>query len=82
MVERSTGDVVGIVWTGKLPKSKHVQSSEALIALFQNPTEEIWEELAYAVPAPKVAAVLKRNLMSRALDEESKSVINSVISDL
>lgn len=82
MVERSTGDVVGIVWTGKLPKSKHVQSSEALIALLENPSEEIWEELAYAVPAPKVASVLKRNLQNRGLDVEAKSVISSIISDL
>jgi hypothetical protein len=82
MVERSTGDVVGIVWTGKLPKSSYVQSSSALIALLQNPTEEIWEELAYAVPAPKIRSVLKRNLLSRSLDAEAKTVINSIISDL
>jgi len=82
MVERSTGDVVGIVWTGKLPKSTYVQSTEALIDLLQNPGEAIWEELNYAVPAPKVRSVLKRNLQSRALDEDTKSVINSLISDL
>ncbi len=82
MVERSTGDVIGIVWTGKLPKSTYVQSSSALIALLQNPTEAIWEELNYAVPAPKIRSVLKRNLQSRSLDMKAKSVITSLISDL
>lgn len=81
MVERSTGDVVGIVWTGKLPKSKEVQSSEALIQLFENPTEAIWEELAYAVPAPKIAQVLKMVLGDKHLSPETRTAIEAILSD-
>ncbi len=81
MVERSTGDVVGIVWTGKLPKSKEVQTSEALIHLLENPTEAIWEELAYAVPSPKIAEVLKMVLGDKHLAPETRTAIEAVLSD-
>ncbi len=81
MVERSSGDVVGIVWTGKLPKSKMVQTSEALIELLNNPTEAIWEELAYAVPSPKILEALKRILGDRNLHPVTKETITSLIND-
>ncbi len=82
MVERSTGDVVGIVWTGKLPKSKFVQSSAELIHLLNNPSEAIWEELAYAVPAPKIADSLRKILGDRNLHPVTKETISALINDL
>lgn len=82
MVERNTGDVVGIVWTGKLPKSKFVQSSAELINLLNNPTEAIWEELAYAVPATKIAESLRRILGDRNLHPATKETISALINDL
>ena len=58
MVDRRTGDVVGIIWTGKIPKAGRVQDSSYLSDLLAHPDEAIWTELSYAVPAPKIAEKL------------------------
>jgi hypothetical protein len=54
MVDREQGDIVGIIWTGKIPKSKLVQSSANLEKILLENSPLIWEELSYAVPAFKI----------------------------
>lgn len=58
MVDRDSGAVVGIIWTGRIPKSAKVQSSSFLDQLIAHPTEDIWKELSYAVPASKMGEYL------------------------
>ena len=58
MVDRDSGAVVGIIWTGRIPKSPKVQSSAFLDQLIANPTDDIWNELSYAVPAIKMGEYL------------------------
>lgn len=58
MVDRNTGEVMGIIWTGKIPKSSEVQSSTYLQNLLENHGPEIWTELSYAVPAKKMGVFL------------------------
>lgn len=58
MVDRLTGKVVGIIWTGRVPKNSQVQTSANLDALLQSQSEIIWEELSYAVPAKKIGEFL------------------------
>jgi hypothetical protein len=54
MVDRQRGDIVGIIWTGKIPKSKLVQSSANLEKILLENSPLIWRELSYAVPAFKI----------------------------
>src|SRR3712207_6050691 len=62
MVDRRTGEVVGIVWTGRIPKSAEYQNSATLMELLRLPQPAIWNQLSYAVPAVKMAEVLKAAL--------------------
>lgn len=59
MVDRNSGDIVGIVWTGKLPKSSIAQSSLNLSKMYESSSPLIWKELSYAVPAVKIREHLK-----------------------
>jgi len=54
MIDRKTGDVLGIIWTGRIPKEKKVQSTKYLDKLLADASPEIWTQLSYAVPAPKM----------------------------
>lgn len=58
MVDRVTGAVVGIIWTGRIPKSPAAQSSAQLAQWLANPGEALWKELSYSVPALKMGEVL------------------------
>lgn len=54
VVERSTGEVVGILSTGKIPKIARVRSSDFLKKIHEGSTEEVWTELTYVVPFSKI----------------------------
>ena len=79
MVDRKTGDVVGIVWTGKIPKSKSVQSSANLTKMFDSSAADIWKELSFAVPAIKIGEHLKKLTTDSQLDPETKLVFMALI---
>ena len=55
MVDRNTGELIGILWTGRTPKNEKFQNSKFLSDLLTHPTADIWTELTYAVPATKMA---------------------------
>jgi hypothetical protein len=78
MVDRNTGEVVGIVWTGKIPKSKIVQNSISLASMFTSSTPSIWKELSFAVPAVKIAEYLSKQLSDSQLDAETKRVFEAL----
>lgn len=54
VVDRNTGEVVGILSTGKIPKIARVRSAEFLQKIFNGSTEEVWSELTYVVPFSKI----------------------------
>lgn len=54
LVDRSTGAVVGILSTGKIPKSAVVRDDSYLDRIFAESDEAVWKELTYAVPATKI----------------------------
>lgn len=60
IVDRETSAVVGIIWTGRIPKDASVQSSAYLTQIFQKDDPAIWDQLAYAVPAKKIGELLQR----------------------
>lgn len=79
MVDRKTGDVVGIVWTGKIPKAIEIQNSANLLKIFESSSSLIWKELSYAVPASKIAEYLKKLSSDSQIDPETKLVFKAII---
>lgn len=77
MVDRNTGKVMGIIWTGKIPKARSIQRSEYLSRIFADQSEEIWSELSFAVPAKKIGDFLTAN-MAR-FDENTRKVIGAML---
>ncbi len=62
IVDRETGDVVGILSTGKIPKDKVVREAGFLSRIFDDVSEEVWMELTYAVPASKIVEIFSQDL--------------------
>jgi S1-C subfamily serine protease len=54
LVDRTTGEVVGLLSTGKIPKIESVRSSEYLKTMFDTDSESVWSELTYVVPFAKI----------------------------
>jgi S1-C subfamily serine protease len=79
MVDRETGAVVGIIWTGKIPKADIVQSSKYLKELLAKQGSQIWTELSYAVPAPKIAEFLSNLLVSGNLPSDHKAILTEIL---
>lgn len=77
MVDRASGKVVGIIWTGKIPKNENVQNSSYLDRLFSAQTQEIWTELSYAVPAKKMGDFLQDQMSH--FDEPTRKVISALL---
>jgi hypothetical protein len=54
LVDRTTGEVVGLLSTGKIPKIDSVRSPEYLKTMFDTNSDSIWSELTYVVPFAKI----------------------------
>jgi len=79
MMDRETGRVIGIIWTGKIPKSSKVQSSAYLQELLKTGSEEIWQELSYGVPAVKMKAHLLERLKAGEFSEAEAATILTML---
>jgi hypothetical protein len=79
IVDRNTGNVIGIIWTGRIPKSREVQSSSYLTRIFQSHDEKIWEELSYAVPAVKMREKLESELEQGKFPEGDRRIIQALL---
>lgn len=79
MMDRQTGHVVGIIWTGKIPKSAKVQDSQFLKDLLKTPTEDVWKELSYAVPAFKIGEYLTDLSQSGTLAPDFQAVLEDMM---
>jgi hypothetical protein len=73
IVDRESGNVVGIIWTGRIPKAREMQSSANLTKVFQEKQEAVWDQLTYAVPAKKIGEVLQR-LTEGSLPEQTRAI--------
>lgn len=65
-IDRKTGDVLGLQWTGKIPKSPGVADSAALRRMFEARDPGIWTELTYGVPAAKIRESIRKDLRTRS----------------
>jgi hypothetical protein len=79
VVSRQNGKVVGIVWTGAIPKEERVQRSSYLRELQLRRDEEVWSLLTYVVPAKKIAERLRRALTDGELTEEQQSLVRELL---
>lgn len=80
MVDRQTGKVVGIIWTGKIPKDERIQDSQYLDQILQtNQQEEIWGALSYAVPAKKMKQHLLEKIDNGELESWKSDLLLQII---
>ena len=80
MVDRDSGDVVGIIWTGRVPKKPDIRDSKVLDDLIRTQSPRIWKELSYAVPAAKIRETLQRVLdQSTDLEPETREAIEALV---
>lgn len=78
-VDLETGEVVGIVWTGRIPKSPQVGSSRYLAEMQRAQGAEIWTELSYTVPAARIRDGLEASLASGSLSADAAATIKAVL---
>lgn len=77
IVDRDSGRVVGIIWTGRIPKSRAAQSSASLRRMFDAKSEARWEELSYAVPARKIGEFLER-VAEGSVPEQTRAILREM----
>lgn len=82
IVDRETGKVIGILWTGKSPKSTNIQNSSYLESILESGGAEIWTELNYAIPTPKIKEFLSNLIQNNdKLAEDTKETIRQIITN-
>lgn len=79
MVDRKTGHVLGIVWTGRIPKSTTAQSSVAIEQMERQNDPALWKELNYAVPAIKMKDFFVELLRSGNLNKDVANTLQALI---
>jgi hypothetical protein len=80
LVDRATGAVVGILWTGKFPKAKRIQDSQYLDRLLKTGSEEIWEELNFGVPSTIIGELLRDVVYATSTKTLTKRVVAEMLS--
>jgi hypothetical protein len=78
MVDRASGKPVGIVWTGRIPKSERVQSSAYLQSLGTD-HPDVWKELNYAVPATKMREHIGVVIAATTTPAATRTILEAVI---
>lgn len=79
IVNRKSGAVVGLIWTGAIPKDSKIQSSQFIRELQNRDDEEIWSLLTYAVPALKIKDKLNEALISGELSARHKLIVQDIL---
>lgn len=78
-VDRKTGEVLGLLWGGRIPKPAKVGRSAYLDELLRNQSGEIWTELSYAVPAARIRDVLSAFLAGGSRDPDKTATIKALL---
>lgn len=83
MMDRETGEIVGIIWTGGIPKEKETQNSNHLLDIQKTHSEEIWKQLSYSVPAIKMGEYLNKLLENseNSLDEFTQATLRALLQE-
>ncbi len=82
MVHRVTGQVLGLIWTGKFPKVTRIQDSGYLWSLLTlEDHEDIWGELNYAIPASKIKEAILKFVESQPLNPATPTLKDLISSE-
>lgn len=79
MVDRQTGEMVGIIWTGRIPKTAKVQDPTYLTDIYHQNSEEVWKQLSYSVPAFKIKDVLTEYLDTQDVTVDTEKTIREIL---
>jgi len=80
VVDRETGELLGIVWTAATPKAKEVLDSNYLQTLLEHPNDKaIWTRLAYGVPAAAMGSYFKHLLKTGGAPHETLDVLDALL---
>lgn len=79
MVDRDTGETVGIIWTGRIPKDTKVQDPTYLADIYHQNSEDVWKQLSYAVPSFKIKEVLAKYLDDNELPVDTEKTIRQIL---
>jgi hypothetical protein len=79
MVDRNSGAPIGILWTGKVPKSSFAQDSRLIRRLIGGNDPRVWSEFTYAVPAAKIKEYLSTLLDEHELPAHAHSIVAAVV---
>ena len=79
MVDRTTGAVVGIIWTGKIPKKSEVRQPGYTDRILSTNSPEIWSELSMAVPARKIGEHLRMLTSDRNTSQRDRNILTAVV---
>lgn len=80
MIDANTGDVIGLIWTGKIPKSAFIQNSETVVNAINDQDDEIiWNELSYGVPAVKIKSMFETLIREDSTSTNLKEILRSIL---
>jgi hypothetical protein len=81
VLDRATGEIVAVLWTTKEPKLERVQDTTFLRNLATTQGPEVWGELSYASPAPKLREFISAaiNNPGSELSEEARATLRALI---
>jgi hypothetical protein len=81
MMDRDNGHVVGIIWTGKIPKNPKVQQDSYLKQIFNSEpaSEDVWKELSYSVPAVEMNRYLTNAINKGQISEEFRATLTELL---
>jgi len=80
MVDSSDGEVIGIIWTGKIPKSSQARSSSNIRDAQDTKNKGfIWGEMSYGAPAQEIKGVLSKVMNNPATQSEFKKVLENML---
>lgn len=80
-IDRRTGDVLGIVWTGKFPKSEPIGRSAYLAPLIGSDDPQVWTELTLSVPAAKMRERIREAIASLPADSDEAQTLSAIVNN-
>lgn len=81
MIDRQTGEVVGIIWTGRIPKQASTQRSDVIADWMRTGSEMIWKELSYAVPSVKIGEILEQMASNPSTAPRTREILRALLVD-
>lgn len=78
-MNKQTGAVVGLLWTGAIPKEARIQNSSYLRVMHKEDSDEVWSLLTYAVPAAKISEKLTDEMQSGRLTNENGKIVQLIL---